>query len=114
MAPKIEFFDLWRHWLQTLVFKAFCFDGEGYFKYVSGPHAFEPYSHHHHSPLITVFHIGEYHVASRTGGGPPCLSCRYGFPAVLAFSRTGLYRHGVTAVLAFSRTGLIPPVLVIP
>ena len=65
-------------------------------------------------PLLTFFHISEYHVASRTGGGPPCLPCRYGFPAVLAFSRTGLNRHGVTAVLAFSRTGLIPPVLVIP
>ena len=43
-------------------------------------------------PSITFsfFHIGEYHVASRTGAGPPCLPCRYGFPAVLAFNRTGL------------------------
>ena len=57
--------------------------------------------------------IHEFHVASRTGGGPPFFLCRYGFPAVLAFRRTGLYRRGVTAVLAFSRTGLIPPVLVI-
>ena len=63
--------------------------------------------------MVPFTHIGEYHVALRTGGGPSCFPCRYGFPAVLAFSRTGLYRHGVTAVLAFSRTGLIPPVLVI-
>ena len=62
---------------------------------------------------MTFFHIGEYYVASRTGGGPLYLPCRYGFPAVSAFSRTGINRHGVTAVLAFSRTGLIPPVLVI-
>ena len=41
-------------------------------------------------PSITFFHIGEYHVPSRTGGGPPCLPCRSGFPAVLAFHRIGL------------------------
>ena len=70
-------------------------------------------SHRATAHQFFFFYISEYHVASRTGGDPLCLPCRYGFPAVLAFSRTGLYRHGVTAVLAFSRTGLIPPVLVI-
>ena len=54
-------------------------------------------------PSITFsfFHIGEYHVASRTGGGPPCLPCRYGFPAVLAFSRT-------LPSWCYSRIGLQP------
>ena len=47
-------------------------------------------------------------MASRTGGGPPCLPCRYGFPAILAFSRTGLTSHGVTAKSAFFQRVVLP------
>ena len=59
-------------------------------------------------PLITFFNMNECHVASRTGGGPPCLPCRYGFPAVLAFNRIGLTSHGVTTVLVFSQRVVLP------